>query len=97
MNVAALYILKSVFLIAHKFFEQKINNPLEMYLSDIYTIPVNLAGVPAISLPGGITNQNLPLGIQLIGKAFDEENLYQIAYAFEQETRWHKKLYNVRE
>ncbi len=76
---------------------QKINNPLEMYLSDIYTIPVNLAGVPAISLPGGITNQNLPLGIQLIGKAFDEENLYQIAYAFEQETRWHKKLYNVRE
>ena len=63
---------------------QKINTPLDMYLSDIYTIPVNLAGLPAISLPAENTKNGLPFGIQFIGKAFDEAALYQIAHAFEQ-------------
>lgn len=76
---------------------EKTKNPLEMYLSDIYTISANLAGVPAISLPGGIAQKDgLPLGIQFLAKPFDEETLYKTAYAFEQATDFHKKLGNVR-
>ncbi len=76
---------------------EKSKNPLEMYLSDIYTISANLAGVPALSIPGGLTSEkNLPLGLQFLGKPFDEETLYQVAYAFEQATDFHLKLGNVR-
>ncbi len=75
---------------------EKTQNPLEMYLSDIYTISANLAGIPAISIPGSLSvDQKLPLGLQFLGKPFDEGTLYQIAYAFEQATDFHKKLGNV--
>jgi aspartyl-tRNA(Asn)/glutamyl-tRNA(Gln) amidotransferase subunit A len=67
---------------------EKSSDPLQMYLSDIFTISINLAGVPAISIPCGFTSQNLPVGLQIIGKHFDEEALFKIAYAYEQSTEW---------
>ncbi|MGD0885453.1 MAG: Asp-tRNA(Asn)/Glu-tRNA(Gln) amidotransferase subunit GatA [Thermodesulfovibrionales bacterium] len=70
---------------------EKTEDPLQMYLSDIFTISVNLAGVPAISVPCGFTPDNLPIGMQLIAKHFDEETILKIAYAYEQATEWHKK------
>ena len=70
---------------------EKSADPLQMYLSDIFTISVNLAGVPAISIPCGFTPENLPVGLQLIGKHFDEESLLKIAYAYEQATAWHTR------
>lgn len=63
---------------------EKSSNPLEMYLSDIFTISVNLAGVPAISVPCGFSKENLPIGVQFIGKPFDEGNLYRVSHALEQ-------------
>ena len=65
-------------------FGSKTDDPLEMYLSDIYTISANLAGIPGISLPCGLTSGNLPAGLQLMGRTFDEETLLQVAYAYEQ-------------
>lgn len=59
------------------------HSPLEMYLSDIYTIGVNLAGIPAVSLPAGKSKENLPIGMQLIGKAFDEQSILDAAYGLE--------------
>lgn len=70
---------------------EKIEDPLQMYLSDIFTISVNLAGVPAISIPCGFTSDNLPIGLQLIGKHFDEETILRVAYTYEQSTDWHKR------
>jgi aspartyl-tRNA(Asn)/glutamyl-tRNA(Gln) amidotransferase subunit A len=70
---------------------EKTEDPLQMYLSDIFTISVNLAGVPAISLPCGFTPDNLPIGMQLIAKHFDEETILKTAYAYEQGTEWHKR------
>lgn len=70
---------------------EKTADPLQMYLSDIFTISVNLAGVPGISIPCGVTSDNLPIGLQLIGKHFDEESILQVAYAYEQSTDWHKR------
>lgn len=70
---------------------EKSNDPLSMYLSDIFTIPANLAGVPAISLPCGFTSQKLPIGMQLIARPFDEETIFRAAYTFEQETEIYKK------
>lgn len=70
---------------------EKRDDPLSMYLSDIFTISANLAGVPAISIPCGFTKNNLPIGMQLIGKYFDEETLFRIAYAYESKTDWHKR------
>jgi aspartyl-tRNA(Asn)/glutamyl-tRNA(Gln) amidotransferase subunit A len=70
---------------------EKTDDPLQMYLADIFTISVNLAGVPGISVPCGFTSQNLPIGLQLIGKHFDEETLLQTAYAYEQSTDWHRR------
>jgi len=70
---------------------EKATDPLQMYLSDIFTISVNLAGVPAISLPCGFTGDNLPIGLQIIGKSFDEATVLQAAYAFEQSTSWHTR------
>ncbi len=67
---------------AFKFGEKK--SPLEMYLSDVFTIPVNLAGLPAISIPSGFDNNNLPIGLQFIGPALSEKLLLQTAYYFEQ-------------
>lgn len=62
---------------------EKTDDPLTMYLSDIFTLPVNLAGLPGISVPCGLDSQKLPIGLQLIGKQFDEVNMFQIAHAYE--------------
>jgi aspartyl-tRNA(Asn)/glutamyl-tRNA(Gln) amidotransferase subunit A len=70
---------------------EKTSDPLQMYLSDIFTIPVNLAGTCGISIPAGISATGLPIGLQLIGRPFGEENIIRAAYAFEQATEWHKK------
>lgn len=69
---------------------EKSENPLAMYLSDIYTISANLAGVPAISVPCGSSKAGLPIGLQITAKAFDEEMLFRVAYNYEQATPWHK-------
>jgi aspartyl-tRNA(Asn)/glutamyl-tRNA(Gln) amidotransferase subunit A len=70
---------------------EKMEDPLQMYLTDIFTISVNLAGVPGISVPCGFTSDNLPVGLQIIGKHFDEETILKTAYAYEQSTEWHKR------
>ena len=70
---------------------EKIQNPLEMYLSDLCTISINLAGVPAISVPCAFNGNGLPIGMQIIGKHFDETTILRIAYAYEQQTEWHKR------
>jgi aspartyl-tRNA(Asn)/glutamyl-tRNA(Gln) amidotransferase subunit A len=69
---------------------EKIDDPLQMYLSDVCTLPINIAGLPAISIPAGFAD-GLPIGMQLIGKPFGEEAILRIAYAYEQATEWHKK------
>lgn len=68
---------------------EKANNPLEMYLNDIFTIPVNLAGLPGMSIPCGFDSGGLPIGLQLIGKPFDEESLFKVATMYQKETDWH--------
>ena len=62
---------------------EKTNDPVSMYLNDIFTVPVNLAGLPALSLPAGLDKKGYPLGLQLIGKALDEQKILNIGYAFE--------------
>ena len=66
---------------------EKIDDPLQMYLSDVYTVPINLAGVPAISLPCGTDPDGMPIGLQIIGPHFGEERILRAAYAFEEATR----------
>jgi aspartyl-tRNA(Asn)/glutamyl-tRNA(Gln) amidotransferase subunit A len=68
---------------------EKIKDPLKMYLSDIFTISANLAGIPGISVPCGFDKGNLPVGLQLVAKPFGEEMLFRVAYAYEQNTPWH--------
>jgi len=68
---------------------EKTENPLDMYLSDIYTISANLAGIPAISIPCGFTKSGLPVGLQILAKPFGEETILKIACAYEQATKWH--------
>ncbi|WP_455378943.1 Asp-tRNA(Asn)/Glu-tRNA(Gln) amidotransferase subunit GatA [Petrachloros mirabilis] len=75
---------------------EKSEDPLQMYLSDIYTISVNLAGLPAISLPCGFSKAGLPIGLQLIGRAFEEETMLRAAHAYEQSTQWHVKRPTIR-
>jgi aspartyl-tRNA(Asn)/glutamyl-tRNA(Gln) amidotransferase subunit A len=69
---------------------EKVNDPLTMYLEDICTIPVNLAGIPAISVPCGFASNGLPIGLQIIGRAFDESTILRVAHAYEQNTEYHK-------
>jgi aspartyl-tRNA(Asn)/glutamyl-tRNA(Gln) amidotransferase subunit A len=69
---------------------EKLEDPMQMYLSDVCTLPINIAGIPAISIPAGFTD-NLPIGMQIIGKPFSEEILLRIAFAYEQITDWHKR------
>jgi aspartyl-tRNA(Asn)/glutamyl-tRNA(Gln) amidotransferase subunit A len=71
-------------------------SPLEMYLEDIYTVPVNIAGLPGISIPGGFGENDMPIGIQFIANAFDEMNLLQVAYTFEQNTPYHNEVPTMR-
>jgi len=68
---------------------EKTEDPLQMYLSDIFTISVNLAGLPGISISCGFTKAGLPIGLQLIGKPFDEATVLKVAHAYEQATDWH--------
>jgi len=77
-------------------FGEKAQDPLQMYLSDIYTISANLAGLPAIALPCGFSKAGLPIGLQLIGRPFQEETLLRGAYAYEQATNWRAKKPLVR-
>jgi aspartyl-tRNA(Asn)/glutamyl-tRNA(Gln) amidotransferase subunit A len=68
---------------------EKTSDPLSMYLSDLMTIPVNLAGLPSMSIPCGFDKQNLPIGLQLIGNVLREDVLFRVGYAYEQSTEWH--------
>ncbi|MFH1678598.1 MAG: amidase, partial [Candidatus Omnitrophota bacterium] len=68
---------------------EKMQDPLKMYLSDVYTISANLSGIPAISIPCGFTKKSLPVGLQILAKSFDEEMLFRAAYTYEQNTDWH--------
>ena len=70
---------------------EKTSDPLAMYLSDIYTISANLAGIPGVSIPCGLTSTNLPIGLQLLAPPFEEERLFRAARMFERETEWHNK------
>ena len=67
---------------------EKSNNPLEMYLADICTVPVNIAGLPGMSLPVSVDKEGMPIGVQLIAKHFDEETIYRAAYTLEQEVKF---------
>lgn len=69
----------------------KSNNPLEMYLADLCTVSVNIAGLPGISIPSGVNKEGMPIGMQLIGKSFDEETILKAAYAAEQEIKFREK------
>jgi len=71
---------------------EKVSDPVSMYLSDIFTISVNLAGIPALSMPVGFDTRGLPIGLQLIGRSFDECGLLNMAYKYQQVTDWHKHL-----
>ena len=71
---------------------EKKNDPISMYLNDIFTVPVNLAGIPAISIPAGTDNNNYPLGLQLIGKTLDEQKLLNIAFAVEKKINFKQNL-----
>jgi len=70
---------------------EKTSDPLQMYLSDIFTISVNLAGLPGLSLPCGFDRAGLPIGLQIVGRPFEEERVFQTAYAYEQATEWHRR------
>ncbi|MGG6240285.1 Asp-tRNA(Asn)/Glu-tRNA(Gln) amidotransferase subunit GatA [Nodosilinea sp. AN01ver1] len=71
---------------------EKVDDPLSMYLGDLMTIPVNLAGLPGLSLPCGFDDQGLPIGLQLIGNALREDLLFEVGYAYEQATEWHQRV-----
>jgi len=74
---------------------EKVNDPLQMYLSDIFTIPVNLAGTCGMSVPAGFSREGLPIGVQLIGRPFGEETILRAGYTFEQATEWHKRKADI--
>ena len=71
---------------------EKSDDPVAMYLSDIYTISVNLAGLPGMSIPAGFDAKGLPVGLQLIGKYFDEARLLNVAHRYQQVTDWHQRM-----
>jgi aspartyl-tRNA(Asn)/glutamyl-tRNA(Gln) amidotransferase subunit A len=75
--------------------KEKVDDPLQMYLSDIFTIPCNLAGLPGASLPCGFDNQGLPIGLQLLANHFQEEKILQVAYTFEQNTDSYRRKPNL--
>ena len=68
---------------------ERIDDPLQMYLADVFTVSANLAGLPAISVPCGFTADRLPIGLQLTGRRFDEATLLRLADAYEREAPWH--------
>jgi aspartyl-tRNA(Asn)/glutamyl-tRNA(Gln) amidotransferase subunit A len=76
-------------------FGAKTTDPLTMYLSDIFTLSANLAGIPGMSLPCGFSSKGLPIGLQLLGRPFEEGALFRAGYAYEESTEWHKKRPNL--
>lgn len=70
---------------------EKVDDPLQMYLEDVFTVSANLSGLPAISVPCGLTSTRLPIGLQLTGRAFDEATLLRAADAYERDTEWHRQ------
>jgi aspartyl-tRNA(Asn)/glutamyl-tRNA(Gln) amidotransferase subunit A len=72
-----------------------VDDPLTMYLSDIFTISANLAGIPGLSVPCGFSAEGLPVGLQIMGNHFNEEMILKAAYGFEQATEFHKKKPNI--
>ena len=71
---------------------EMISDPLKMYLQDVCTVPLNLAGLPGISVPCGYSNNHMPIGLQIIGKALDEETILRAAYTYEQSQSFHKEM-----
>ena len=71
---------------------EKTNDPVSMYLNDIFTVPVNLAGLPGISIPAGLDKRGYPLGLQIIGKPFDEQSILNIAYSMEEKINFKNKI-----
>ena len=71
---------------------EKIGDPLQMYLSDIFTVSVNLAGLPGVSIPVGFTENGLPVGMQIIGRPFDEVTILKVGYNYQKETDWHRRV-----
>ena len=69
----------------------KTDDPLQMYLEDVFTLPVNLAGICGISVPCGFDGDGLPIGLQLLGPAFGEETILRAAHAYEETTDWHTR------
>ena len=74
---------------------ESLSDPIKMYLGDIYTVSVNLAGLPGISLPCGQDSNGLPIGLQLLGKHFDEKSIIRAAYAFEQTREYQRPAFAV--
>jgi aspartyl-tRNA(Asn)/glutamyl-tRNA(Gln) amidotransferase subunit A len=74
---------------------EKVDDPLQMYLSDIFTIPCNLAGLPGLSLPCGFSRQGLPIGLQILANHFQEEKIFRVAYTYEQNTEFHRRKPNL--
>jgi aspartyl-tRNA(Asn)/glutamyl-tRNA(Gln) amidotransferase subunit A len=70
---------------------EKVDDPLQMYLQDVLTLGPSLAGLPGLSMPCGFDNAGLPIGLQIIGNAFDEEMVLRVAHAYEQATDWHTR------
>jgi aspartyl-tRNA(Asn)/glutamyl-tRNA(Gln) amidotransferase subunit A len=69
----------------------KTDDPVQMYLNDIFTIAANLTGAPALSIPCGFDRSGLPVGLQIQGRAFDEATVLQVAHRFQQATDWHRR------
>ena len=70
---------------------ERVADPLQMYLADVFTVSANLAGLPAVSVPCGFTSDRLPIGLQLTGRRFDEATMLRVADAYERETGWWKE------
>ena len=70
---------------------EKTDDPVAMYLNDIYTVPINLAGLPGMSIPAGFDPGGLPVGLQLVGRYFDEARLLNVAHQFQRATDWHQR------
>ena len=70
---------------------EKTADPVQMYLADVFTVGAPLAGLPAVSVPCGFTSQTLPVGLQLVGRAWEEASLLRVAHAYERATAWKEK------
>jgi aspartyl-tRNA(Asn)/glutamyl-tRNA(Gln) amidotransferase subunit A len=70
---------------------EKTDDPLQMYLADVFTVSANLAGLPGISVPCGFSSEGLPIGVQFMGRMFDEATLLRVADAYERVTEWHTR------